>query len=100
MAFGPSTITDLGGAASDLFAGMAAQTQAQLKAQGLDIQAQGELAESQNYDLAGNLAAQNAKFTDLPFKSSRSPGRRRSPSVVRHLTWPVLVLANPVPRST
>jgi hypothetical protein len=64
MAFGAQTIQDAGGAVSDLFAGFGAQTQANLKAQGLQIQAQGDIAEGQNYDLAATLAGQNAQFTE------------------------------------
>jgi hypothetical protein len=77
MAIGPTTFTDLGGAVSDLFAGMGAETQAQLQATGLQIQAQGtqisaasellqaqgNLAEGQEYGLAETLAEQNAAYT-------------------------------------
>lgn len=64
MAFGASTISDIGGAVSDIFAGFGASAQANLKAQGLDIQAQGDLAEGENYDLAATLAGQNAQYTE------------------------------------
>jgi hypothetical protein len=67
-----STFTDIGGAVSDLFAGLGAQTQASLKAQGLDIQAEGtelqaegNLTEAQNYTLASTLASQNAQYTQM-----------------------------------
>jgi hypothetical protein len=77
MAIGPTTFTDLGGAVSDLFAGLGASTQAQLQAQGLQIpaegttisseaellQAQGNIAEGQEYTLAQTLAEQNAAYT-------------------------------------
>jgi hypothetical protein len=53
MAFGSSTVTDFGGAVSDLFA-----------ASGHRAKAQGDLAEAQNYDLASSLATQNEKFTE------------------------------------
>jgi hypothetical protein len=65
-----STFTNLGGAVSDLFAGFAATTQANLKAQGLNLnaqglrlKAQGDLAEGQEYDLAGELATRNEQYT-------------------------------------
>jgi hypothetical protein len=74
--FGPSTFSNLGGAVSDLFAGLGATTAANLKAQGLDIEAagtrisaqslllqsQGDLAEASEYDLAQALATQNANY--------------------------------------
>jgi hypothetical protein len=41
-----------------------ASTQANLKAQGLDIQAQGDLAEATNYDAAAVLAGQNAQYSE------------------------------------
>ena len=77
MATGPDTFNNLGGAASDLFAGFGATTAANLKAQGLDIEAagtdisaqslllqsQGDLAEASEYDLAKSLATQNANYT-------------------------------------
>lgn len=61
---GSSTFANLGGSVSDLFAGFGAITQADLKAQGLDIQAQGDLAEAKNYDLAADLAGKNVQFTE------------------------------------
>lgn len=71
MAFGVSTIADIGGAVSDLFAAQGVQTQANMKAQGLvlqeegiQIQAAGDLAEATNYDLASTLALQNKQYTE------------------------------------
>lgn len=77
MAIGASTFNDIGGGVSDIFAGLSAEEQAQLKAQGLDIEAegtqisseadllkaQGDIAEGQEYTLAQTLAAQNAQYT-------------------------------------
>lgn len=63
MAISNSLFTDAAGSVSDLFAGIGASTQAGLKAQGLDIQAQGDLAEATNYDAAATLAGQNAQYT-------------------------------------
>lgn len=84
MAVSNTTFTDIGGAASDLFAGFSAQAQGSLQAQGLQItaegtqisaqstelsadslriQAQGNLAESSEYDQAAVLAQQNEDFT-------------------------------------
>ncbi|MBR0936684.1 hypothetical protein [Bradyrhizobium jicamae] len=63
MAIGASTFSDLGGAVSDLFAGFGASAQANLKAQSLQLQAQGDLAEASNYDLASTLASQNEAYT-------------------------------------
>jgi hypothetical protein len=85
MAIGQSTFSNAGGAASDLFAGFGATTQAGLKGKGLNLQASGQritaqgtrlnaeglrikasgdLAEAGEYDLAGNLATKNEKFTE------------------------------------
>src|SRR5271166_1253217 len=77
MAVGASTFSDLGGAVSDLFAGFGATTAANLKAQGLNIEAagtqlsaqalllqsQGDIAEANEYNLAQTLATQNANYT-------------------------------------
>jgi hypothetical protein len=84
MAVSSTTFSNIGGAVSDIFAGMGASAkgalQAQgiqltaqgtrisaestrLSAQGLRLQAQGDLAESSNYDLASTLATQNEQFT-------------------------------------
>jgi len=69
MALSNSTFSDFAGAASDLFAGFSATTQADLKAKGLNIsaeglrlKAQGDLAEAENYDLASGLALKNVQF--------------------------------------
>lgn len=56
MAFGQSTFTDFGGAVSDIFQGQAT-------ADALNLKAQGDLSEAQNYDLASTLATQNEQFT-------------------------------------
>lgn len=53
MAFGASTVNNIGGAVSDLFSADAYR----LKAQGAEF-------EKENYDLAGTLADQNAKYTE------------------------------------
>jgi hypothetical protein len=53
MAFGAGTINDLGGAASDLFAGFGDQAKAQ-----------GDFAEATEYSEAAALAGQNEKFTE------------------------------------
>jgi hypothetical protein len=65
-----SFLSNTGNAVSDLFAASAATTQANLKSQGLvlqeegiQLQAQGDLAEAANYDLAGTLALQNEQYT-------------------------------------
>jgi hypothetical protein len=59
-----NTFTDAAGSVSDLFAGFGASAQANLKAESLDIQAQGDLAEASNYGIAATLAGQNAQFTE------------------------------------
>lgn len=64
MSISQQTFGDFGGAVSDLFSGFGAEAQAGLKAKGLRIQAQGDLAEAHNYDLAAGLAGQNAQFTE------------------------------------
>jgi len=53
MAFGANTISSLGGAVSDLFAGQAA-----------GFKAKGSEFEKRNYLLASDLAEQNARFTE------------------------------------
>jgi hypothetical protein len=52
MAFGSSTVTDIGGGVSDLFQASADKSKAQY-----------DLAEGQEYTLASDLATQNAQFT-------------------------------------
>lgn len=56
MAFGQSTFSDFGGAASDIFSGFTADMSAQIKAGG-------DLAEAQSYEMAAGLALQNEAFT-------------------------------------
>lgn len=84
MALSASTFSDLGGAASDLFAGLGAGKKADLQAQGLRLtadgtlitaqgtelnaeslrtKAQGDLAEASNYDIASTLAEANSAYT-------------------------------------
>lgn len=58
MAFGNATFSDFGGAASDIFSGIEASTQDNIKAQG-------DIAEASNYGLAAGLASQNAQFSQL-----------------------------------
>jgi hypothetical protein len=53
MAFGASTITDIGGAVSDLFGASADKAKAQ-----------GDFIEAQDYTLASQLADQNEQFTE------------------------------------
>jgi hypothetical protein len=53
VAIGPQTFTDLGGAASDIFAGF-----------GDNAKASGDFAEAREYPLAAGLATQNEKFTE------------------------------------
>lgn len=53
MAFGTSTITSASGAVSDLFASF-----------GHDAKAAGDRIEADNYDMASDLALQNARFTE------------------------------------
>lgn len=57
MAFGASTISDIGGGVSDIFGGYA-------KAAGLNLKAAGDRVEAGNYDLASTLAKQNEQFTE------------------------------------
>jgi murein L,D-transpeptidase YcbB/YkuD len=70
MAFGNATLSDISGGVSDIFGGIAANTQAGLRAKGLNLNAEGlrmrargDLAEASNYGLASTLADQNAQFT-------------------------------------
>jgi hypothetical protein len=93
MALGPNTFSDIGGAASDLFAGFGASAKGALQAQGLRItaqgtrisaagtrisaqslrtKAQGDLAEASNYDLAGQLARQNEAYTEQSTRVQQS----------------------------
>jgi hypothetical protein len=81
----PATFNDLGGAASDLFAGLGANAKGALQAKGLQItaagtrigaqgtrlsaeglriKAQGDLAEAGNYDIAAGLATENEAYTE------------------------------------
>lgn len=84
MAASSSTFSNLGGAASDLFAGLGAADKASLSAQGMRLTAEGtlitakgtrlnaeglrtkatgDLAEAENYDLAATLAEANSAYT-------------------------------------
>jgi hypothetical protein len=65
MAFGPGTITSIGGAVNDLFAADAHRAKAA-----------GDRFEQQNYDLAGRLADQNAKFTETSTAIKQAQGDR------------------------
>jgi hypothetical protein len=85
MAISSSTFSNVGGAVSDLFAGMGASAKGKLQAQGLRLtaagtrisasstrlsaeslrtKARGDLAEASNYDLAAGLARQNEAYTE------------------------------------
>lgn len=85
MALSNQTFSDIGGAASDLFAGLGASAKGKLQADGLRLQAsgtrisaqstrlsaeglrtkaQGDLAEAGNYDLAAALARDNEAYTE------------------------------------
>lgn len=57
MAFGNATFANLGGAVSDILQGQA-------NADALQIKAQGNRFEADNYDLAETLARKNAAFTE------------------------------------
>src|SRR5258706_12805831 len=56
MAFGQSTFSDLGGAASDLFS-------SQIQSESLKIKAQGDRAEARSYYMAAQLALLNKQYT-------------------------------------
>jgi hypothetical protein len=61
--FSSSTFSNAGGAVSDLFNAFGAEQSADLKAEALDLKAQGDLSEAQQYDLAQSLAKQNSQYT-------------------------------------
>lgn len=63
MALSSSTASSAGGAVDSLFAGFGEIQGSKLKAQGMRIKAQGDLAEAGEYDLAGELAKKNVAFT-------------------------------------
>ena len=65
MALGQSTFSDLSGAVSDLFA-----------AEGHKLRARGDEFEKQNYLLAGQLADQNAQFTEMSTAIKESQASR------------------------
>lgn len=74
MALGKDTFSAAGGAVDSLFAGIGELKSGKLKgkalnlqAQGLRIKAAGNLAEADNYDLAGTLAKQNVAYTEQSF---------------------------------
>ena len=60
-----TTFSDLSGAATDLFAGFGAQTQANLKAQGLQITAEGTLIGAQGTQLTAQGTIITAEGTEL-----------------------------------
>jgi hypothetical protein len=59
-----STFSNLGGAATDLFKAFGDEKSAGLQAEGMRLKAQGDLAEAQQYDLAGALARKNEQYTE------------------------------------
>lgn len=63
MAFGNQTFSDIAGAASDLLSSGTQATGLRLKAEAGRLQAQGNLVEGTNYDLASTLAAKNAEYS-------------------------------------
>jgi hypothetical protein len=63
MALSDSTFTNLGGAVSGIFAGFAAETQASLTAQGLNIQAYGTLTQSQLQAQGLDISAAGTRTT-------------------------------------
>ncbi len=98
MALSSSTFSNLGGAATDLFAGLAAGQKAKMTADGQRIQAegteisaastritaeslrtkaQGDIAEATNYDLASNLAKENEAYTDVSTRIQQSQALRQ-----------------------
>jgi hypothetical protein len=93
-----TTFSDLGGAASDLFAGLGASAQGSLQAQGLQItaagtrisaastrlsaqglrtKAQGDLAEAGNYDIASTLATANEQYTEQSTRVQEAQTQRQ-----------------------
>lgn len=66
-----STFTDLGGAASDIFAGFGDQAKAQ-----------GDFAEATNYTDAAALAAQNEKFTETSTAIKEAQQTRESTQMI------------------
>ena len=70
MAFGQGGLNFASGAVDSLFAGFAAEQNANLSAAGLNLQASGlrikaagDIAEGQEYDLAAQLAERNRQYT-------------------------------------
>lgn len=57
MALSDQIFNDIGGAVSDIFS-------SDEQAKGLEIKAQGDIAEGQEYGLASQLASQNEQFTE------------------------------------
>lgn len=93
MALSSSTFSNLGGAASDLFAGLGASAKGKLSADALRMNAQstrigagstrltaeslrtkarGDLAEADNYDLATQLARENEAYTEQSTRLQQS----------------------------
>ena len=66
MALSDTTFNSAAGSVSDIFAGLGASTAASMiQAQGDVLQAEGNLTEATNYDLASDLATKNAEYTAL-----------------------------------
>lgn len=103
MAISAATFSDAGGAVTDIFAGLGAASTASLKAQGLQLQAQGteisaestqitaeglrtkaqgDIAEANNYDLAGNLANENAAFTEQSTRIQQQQQQRQETQTI------------------
>jgi hypothetical protein len=103
MALSSTTFSNLGGAATDLFAGLAAGQKAKMQAEGqrisaegtlinaqstritaesLRTKAQGDIAEAQNYDLAAGLATENAAFTNVSTRIQQSQALREETQTI------------------
>jgi hypothetical protein len=73
-----ATFSNAGGAVSDLFNAAGAFQSGDLKADALRLKAQGDLAEGQQYDLAGSLARQNEEYTKTSTGIQQAQQQRES----------------------
>jgi hypothetical protein len=74
-----TTFSNAGGAVSDLFGGIGQLQSGDLKAQALQLKAQGDLSEAQQYDLASTLAEQNEQFIKTSTGIQEAQSQRNTP---------------------
>jgi hypothetical protein len=73
-----STFSNAGGAVDELFKAFGDQASAGLQAESMRLKATGDLAEAQQYDLAGSLARKNEQYTETSTAIQQMQQQRES----------------------